>query len=231
MTGAPRLFVTGTDTDVGKTRVTAALALAFKRRFPPDTAVTIVKAVQTGLAPGEEGDAEHAARLAGCSWRELARYGKAADGYAAALAEGREPARAGDLAAQINAIDGVIIVEGSGGAAVPINAEERIAEVAAAARLQAVVAVGLKLGCISHALLTAAYLRVLGVRIAGAVLVERWGETDREYRADVIRSLAQELPILAYFPYEEDEAEAVDIGAECLAGLIGPSANSPAIAP
>ncbi|MGB8966437.1 MAG: dethiobiotin synthase, partial [Candidatus Cybelea sp.] len=71
-----RYFVTGTDTDVGKTRVTAALALALRRAgLNP----TIVKLVQTGLALGVPGDAARAAELARVPSLEFARFERAAD--------------------------------------------------------------------------------------------------------------------------------------------------------
>ena len=58
------IVVTGTGTDVGKTIATAALAALARSR---GVDVGICKPVQTGLAPGEPGDAEEAARLSGVS--------------------------------------------------------------------------------------------------------------------------------------------------------------------
>ena len=89
-----RYFVTGTDTDVGKTRTTAALALALRLA---GKAPTIVKLVQTGLAPGVPGDAAHAGTLAGVPHVELARFFKAADPWSAAEAEGKSEVRAYEL--------------------------------------------------------------------------------------------------------------------------------------
>ncbi|MFD2394737.1 dethiobiotin synthase [Dietzia aerolata] len=57
-------IITGTGTDVGKTVATAAMA-AFARLQRVD--VGICKPIQTGLAPGEPGDADEAARLSGVS--------------------------------------------------------------------------------------------------------------------------------------------------------------------
>ena len=58
-----RYFVTGADTDVGKTRVVAALGRALVRS---GNAREFVKIVQTGVRGGEPGDAERAGRLASC---------------------------------------------------------------------------------------------------------------------------------------------------------------------
>jgi dethiobiotin synthetase len=202
-----RLFITGTDTDVGKTRVVAALAIALRRGLSPSVPLTIVKAVQTGHDPSGLGDAARAAAdarshlsdvlAAGLFARELRRYAKPADAYSAALAAGREPPRAGELARQLDEMPGALLVEGFGGAAAPLNAHESIAHVAAAAGLPAIVVVGLRLGCISHAVLTVSYLRSLGCRTLGAVLVDRWSPTSPDYREDVRRCLLEEMPILA----------------------------------
>ncbi|MGP6156665.1 MAG: AAA family ATPase, partial [Vulcanimicrobiaceae bacterium] len=71
-----RFYVTGTDTDVGKTVVAAALAGTLLRRFG---SATVVKIAQTGLAPDAVGDAQTAGELAGCRFEELARFEHAAD--------------------------------------------------------------------------------------------------------------------------------------------------------
>ena len=66
------LFIAGTDTEVGKTVVTAALAALAHAR---GESVAVVKPVQTGVAPGEPGDLEEVRRLAGIEdLHELARF-------------------------------------------------------------------------------------------------------------------------------------------------------------
>jgi dethiobiotin synthetase len=55
-------FVTGTDTGVGKTVVTAALAVILRARR---NNVAVVKPAQTGVPPGEPGDVDEVRRLAG----------------------------------------------------------------------------------------------------------------------------------------------------------------------
>jgi dethiobiotin synthetase len=198
MPSARSYFVTGTDTDVGKTCVTAGLArwLAASGAAP-----TIVKPVQTGVAPGEAGDAARAARLAGCAFLEFERYAAAADPGSAALAEGRPPPLAAGLARRIAAVPGAVVVEGAGGIAVPLNGGETFADLGRLLQLPAIVVVGLRLGCISHALLSAAFLRAHGVAIAGAFLVERFGPVGDGYIADVTRALAAHLPSLGVVPY------------------------------
>ena len=54
------------------------------------------------------------------------------------------PLQAGALAAQLDAVPGCIVAEGSGGIMVPLNEREQIGDVAARAQLRAVVVVGLR---------------------------------------------------------------------------------------
>jgi dethiobiotin synthetase len=209
-----RLFVIGTDTDVGKTRVTAALAALFVARGERPT---IVKAVQTGLEPGVDGDAAEAGALAGCASLELARFSLPADPWSAALAENAELLDSATLARQIEAVPSPVIVEGSGGAAVPLNADETLATVVAQTSCEAVVAVGLRLGCISHALLTLAYLSAHGVPVRGVVLVERWRATGADERVRVERAIKKHAPVIGLIEYDLDARRSVARAATLLA--------------
>jgi dethiobiotin synthetase len=201
-----RLFITGTDTDVGKTRATAVLAAALVQRGEQPT---IVKAVQTGLEPGALGDAAEAGALAGCASLELARFRLAADPWSAALAENALPLDAAALAGKIEAIPQPVIVEGAGGAAVPINASETLTSVAARTSCEAIVVVGMRLGCISHTILTLAYLSAHAVPVRGVVLVERWRSIDRDERARVERAIDGRAAILGLIEYDVDARRSV----------------------
>lgn len=212
-----RYFVTGTDTDVGKTRVTAALALALRTAGEEPV---IVKVVQTGLDRGVPGDAATAGRLAGVRHVELARFRKPADPWAAALAEPAPAVYAAELAQAVNVIAGAVVAEGAGGLAVPLNQSETFAAFAAAAGLQVVLAVGLRLGCINHALLTLAMCEQLGLPLAGCVLVNRWGESGAEYEEDVSRALQVKAPVLGILPFGPDEEPAVKSAAQIFAPLL-----------
>ena len=63
----------------------------------------------------------------------------------------------------------VVVVEGAGGWLVPLDARLTLADLAAELGLDAVLVVGLRLGCLNHALLTAASIAAHGVRLAGWV--------------------------------------------------------------
>ncbi len=201
-----RFFVTGTDTDVGKTRVSAALAraLAGAGRQP-----TIIKLVQTGCEAGERGDAAEAAQLAGCPAHELVRFPLAADPWNAALHAGVAPLEATALAHELDAYAGPLVIEGSGGAATPLNERETLAYVAARAACEAIVVVGLRLGCINHTLLTLAYLDAHEVTVRGAVFVERWGAASEDYVEQVRRALEAHVALLGVVRHDVDAAHSV----------------------
>jgi len=207
-----RYFITGTDTDVGKTRVTAALALAMKSGGVPNP--VIVKFVQTGLAPGMPGDAQRAGKLSGVRALEFARFEKAADPWSAALAAGAPEVRASELVDAVSHIESGVIAEGAGGLMVPLNAREHFGNIAVLGRFTTILVVGLKLGCMNHALLTASQCAQAGIDLAGAVLVERWGPSEPGYIDDVARTLQGKVKILGILPYDLDEEASVRAGAE-----------------
>ena len=211
-----RYFVTGSDTDVGKTRVTAALALALRRA---GHAPTIVKLVQTGLEPDAEGDSSRAARLAGAPHVEFVRFRRPADPWSAARAEGAA-LRAQELAGKLGSLEGAIVVEGTGGMMVPLNKQEHLGEVVALAKLETIVVTGLRLGCINHTLLTIDLCCDLRVPVAGGVLVERWRPSSPEYREDVARALQGKLRIFGILPFAPAEEESVEAGAKLFEPLV-----------
>lgn len=212
-----RYFVTGTDTDVGKTRVVATLALALRRA---GMTPTVVKLVQTGLAADAPGDAARAGDLAGVRHRELARFEKPADPWSAARAQGAPALGAGALAAALDAIEGPLVVEGAGGIMVSLNATEHTGHVVAAAKLEAVIAIGLRLGCLNHTLLTLRLCDELRIPVAGGVLVERRQCDDGGYVDDVTHVLQGKLRLFGILPFEPDEAEAVADGATLFEELV-----------
>lgn len=212
-----RYLVTGTDTDVGKTRVTAALAKAL--RVSGETP-TVIKLVQTGLAPGIPGDAALAGRLSGSKHVELARFRKPADPWSAALAEGTPTVHAEDLTRIIEGVKGAVVAEGAGGLAVPLNSAQNFATLAVLAKLEVILVVGLRLGCMNHALLTLSLCDQYNIRVAGGVLVDRWEKSEPSYAADVRRALQGKLEILGILPFDPDEAASVDQGAQLFVPLL-----------
>jgi dethiobiotin synthetase len=153
------LFVTGTDTGVGKTRVAVALIHALRAQ---GLRVAAMKPVAAGNAPGELNE-DVAALLQATN---VATDLKDVNPYAFAepVAPHIAAQRAGvriDLAAiaaayaRLAAAADVVVVEGAGGWRVPLNEREDMADLAQLLGLPVVLVVGLRLGCLNHALLTA----------------------------------------------------------------------------
>lgn len=71
--------------------------------------------------------------------------------------------------AQLSSMADVVIVEGAGGLLVPLNATQTVADLIQALNLPALMVVGLRLGCINHALLTAQVLKQRGIDFCGWV--------------------------------------------------------------
>ena len=89
----------------------------------------------------------------------------------------------------------VIVVEGAGGALVPIDARHDMLDIAARLRLPVLLVVGMRLGCLNHALLTAAAIRARGLRLADGspmASIRRWtrGEANVD---DLVRRLPAPL--------------------------------------
>ena len=159
-----RIVVTGTDTGVGKTVFAAALAGALKAQY--------WKPIQAGLDDGS--DAVRVATLSGLApgsiLREAYRLNPACSPHRAAELDGVtiDPAR---LA--LPGGDGPLVIEGAGGALVPVTRELLFADLFARWGAPAVIVARTALGTINHSLLTIEALRarlvpILGVAFVGA---------------------------------------------------------------
>ena len=162
------LFVSGTDTGVGKTVVTAALALALKAR---GVDVGVIKPVQTG-----EGDARALKSWVGLAenLEEIAPFSFRAPlaPLVSARLEGRTLAL-GEVVARVRALaerHEVVLIEGAGGLLVPVGPGWTIADLAAALGLPLLVVARAGLGTVNHTLLTIEVARRAGLEIAAVVL-------------------------------------------------------------
>jgi dethiobiotin synthetase len=172
MTPARGLFVTGTDTGIGKTRVAVALATALVRA---GARVGVMKPVAAGLDPGERMPADVAALMRAANVdAPLADVNPYA--FEAAIAPhiaARQSGSTIDIGrivaayARIAARSQVVVVEGAGGALVPLGARADMLDIAAALRLPVLLVVGIRLGCLNHAILTELAVRARGVPLAG----------------------------------------------------------------
>jgi dethiobiotin synthetase len=170
------LFVTGTDTGVGKSIVAASICAALSAR---GERVAAFKPVVTGLEepPGAlPPDHELLARAAGGRQTpaEVApyRYGPAVSPHFAAELAGEtiEPARLVAAARRAGATADVLVAEGVGGLLVPITPGYLVRDLARELALPLVVAVRTGLGTINHTLLTVEAARAVGLPVVGIVM-------------------------------------------------------------
>ncbi|MFT7491078.1 MAG: dethiobiotin synthetase [Pseudohongiellaceae bacterium] len=204
-----KFFITGTDTDVGKTLVSVAL-LQLARESNLSTAA--VKPVAAGCSQSADGLRNNDALA-------LQSMITAALAYDEINPIALEPAIAPHIAANHIACKlsvkyladkceqvfqknhDFVLVEGAGGWRVPLNATETLADLAALLRIPVVLVVGLKLGCINHALLTLEAIKNDGLIVSGWVACQ----TDKNMAAagENIETLVQRLPcpFLGHIPF------------------------------
>ena len=152
-----RFVVTGTDTGIGKTVFSAALAGALNRPY--------WKPIQSGLE--EETDSEAVARLAGVPVRpEAYRLVTPASPHLAAEIDG--VAIAPD---RLTPPEGDLIVEGAGGALVPVTRTLLYADLFARWQIPVIICARTGLGTINHSLMTIEALKSRGVPIHGLVFL------------------------------------------------------------
>jgi dethiobiotin synthetase len=201
------LFVTGTDTGVGKTVLAAALCAAIAAR---GERVAAFKPALTGLDedPGQFGhDHELLASITGQEPEAVAphRYGPPASPHLAAAMTGHELEPAELLAGARAAAEGadVLVVEGVGGLLVPLTPEYSVRDFARQLGLRLLVAARPGLGTINHTLLTIEAAHAAGLGVAAVVLTP-WpgqpGPVERSNKTAIERETGlavEELPYTA----------------------------------
>jgi dethiobiotin synthetase len=169
----PGLFVTGTDTGVGKTVVACALARALRARGQDPG---VMKPVETGVGPAGPLDALALREAAGVrdSLEEVCpqAFALPAAPAVAAEAEGRrvDLGRIRAAAAALRARHDLLLVEGAGGALVPLAAGITMADLAGELGLPVLVVARGALGTINHTLLTLEALAEREIPLAGVVV-------------------------------------------------------------
>jgi dethiobiotin synthetase len=205
------LFITGTDTGVGKTYVACALALALRAR---GHRVAVLKPVETGV----EHEPEDAVRLraaAGddaslddvCPYRLRAPLAP----LAAARLEGvtLDVDRIVALIARRAAAADVLLVEGAGGLLVPVAGRTTWAEIVVRAQLPVAIVAANRLGTINHTALTARAARAVGLSVRGFVLTHPTavGDASCASNAELIELIA-DVPCWAVLPHGPVQAAA-----------------------
>ena len=224
MSGARGVFVTGTDTGVGKTLVACGLLHACTAR---GWGAVGMKPVASGaqLVDGELRNSDVEQLLAASSVRvprALANvycFAAPVAPHIAAHAAGVKIEiapieRAYHALAQLGE---VVVVEGVGGFRVPLDETHDTSDLALALQLPVVMVVGMRLGCLNHALLTAAAIATRGLRLAGWI-ANQVEPHMRESDANVA-TLAQRLaaPCVACIHHDPavracDVARKIDLG-------------------
>jgi dethiobiotin synthase len=196
------LLVTGTDTEVGKTVVTAAIAALL---VGAGRGATAYKPAQTGVAPGEPGDMAEVARLAGVPTHEGIRLREPMAPRPAAAQESATLPALADHVARIGSLAQAhdhVLVEGAGGLLVELtDAAETIADLALALPGAGVVVVARSaLGTLNHTMLTREALSRRGIPMLG-IVVGSWPEepgvvesTNRDYFAALPEGLLGLMP-------------------------------------
>lgn len=199
------LFVTGTDTGVGKTTVAAGLLLALRQR---GIRAGALKPAETGWEGG--GWPPDGAALAAAAGLPLPREQVVPYAFAEPLAPAVAARRAGVTIdpAVLDAAYGalasrypLVLVEGAGGLAVPLTGELTMAGLAARWHLPLLVVARAGLGTINHTVLTVSYARQHGLRVLGVVIngyPEHPGPAE-ETNPGVIAAMAG-VPILGRIP-------------------------------
>ncbi len=209
------LFITGTDTGVGKTRVATALLRAFARRG--------LRAV--GMKPVAAGCeridgalvSEDVAALVAASNVNLPVDLINPYRFQAAIA----PHLAAELAGETISLQKIrdayvvlaaradrVVVEAAGGFLVPLNEHEDFGDLARLLELPVLLVVGMRLGCLNHALLTAEAVQRRGLQFAGWVA----NRLDAQMPAfeQNVHALRERLrvPLLGTIPFGIEDAEA-----------------------
>lgn len=220
-----RLFVTGTDTGVGKSFVTAALARALRHE---GESVRALKPITSGVDAGPGEDALLLASAAGHLPPLAVTLRGAFSPHRAARLEGRQ-LELDEVAAWVESHAGpTTLVEGAGGWEVPCGPSWRIADLASRLGWPVLVVAPNQLGVINHSLLTVGAIRQRGLVPAGLVLS---GGRDQaaEYNRDDLAELLPDVPVLSFPWTTGDGAEA----AKAIWDTVrrGPAKNHPSSPP
>ncbi len=205
---AQAFFITGTDTDAGKTLIaTALLHLAHASGLST-----------LGLKPVAAGCARVQGQWMNEDARQLMRASSGNPNYATVNPVALREPLAPHIAAEredrqlcvaellqhcqplLDTAD-FVVLEGAGGWLVPLNATESMADLATGLGCPVILVVGLRLGCINHALLTAAAIAAAGLPLAGWVANQI--DPDMAVAAANIETLRERLnaPLLGCVPY------------------------------
>jgi len=202
------LFVTGTDTGVGKTEVATAIVAGWRAR---GLDVGAMKAAQSGVEDGTESDADRLREAAGggdppelvCPYTLAAPLAPAVAARLAGVEITLDRMLA--CAAELARRHAALVVEGAGGLLVPLAEGHTCADLAVALGLPVLVVARAGLGTVNHTALTCEALRARGLAVAGVVLnrVVAVADPSEPHNAAEIERLAG-VRVIATLPHEPD---------------------------
>jgi len=221
------IFVTGTDTEVGKTLVTAGLVGAISKR---GLKVGVMKPVQSGgiFTDGEliSEDAEILLRASGLDLpMELINPYCFKPAMSPDLAAGNTEVTIELIRERLNRLApkvDIVFVEGAGGIASPLMKAKTNGDVAYELDLPVIIVSPQRLGIINHTVLTVKYCRNLGLKVIGVILNNQKipdddpeNERIRQTNGDQIRIYGKvkvlgELPFIKNATYDRDLAELIE---------------------
>lgn len=203
------LFITGTDTGVGKTWVSALIMSVLK-----DLSSSVYfKPVQTGFE--EDDDTTTVEKLAGLNEGQVCipvyrlKAPMSPDRAAALENTVIDPRRILDMLDNLS--DSFVVVEGAGGLEVPLNSEWRTSRLIKAMDFPVVVVASTRLGTINHTILTVEKARALGLNVLGVVLNGPAETGTPDLLSDL---LAREgIPVLFHLPMVEAPTKIAEFAA------------------
>ena len=200
-------FITGTDTEIGKTFTTSALLRAFAKQGNSTLGMKPIASGAEeidGVLHNEDVDSLVAASSVKAPQEIVVPYlmrTPAAPHIVAALENvTMDVQHIASCYQQAQQLADVVLVEGVGGFCVPLDDETSTVDLAQRLALPVILVVGMRLGCINHALLTAQAIKASGLRLAG--WVANTVDTDMKFFEENVQALKQRLdaPCLAVMP-------------------------------
>jgi dethiobiotin synthetase len=218
-------FVTGTDTDVGKTLISCALLRGFAGQ---GLRVVGMKPVAAGC---DEHDVNEDVRQLREASNVLATRGQVnpycfvhpvAPHLAAQFVGIRiDLTRITESCRELAGLADVVIVEGAGGFRVPLNERQDSVDLTRLINYPVILVVGMRLGCLNHALLTADAILASGLSMAG--WVANCVDEQMPMLNENIAALQQRIkaPLLGVVPYYQSPPDAAEVAARLDLKLLG----------
>lgn len=204
------IFITGTDTEIGKTRVACALLKTLSQKK--------IKAV--GMKPVASGAERENGQLQNLDALELIAasvvklpyelvnpyvFQTSASPHIAAAIDSQqiELDKIVSCYKEIELQSEFVIVEGVGGWLAPLNKTQTVADMAKSLQLPVVLVVGMRLGCLNHALLTVQHIQQSGMRLAG--WIANCVDTKFAYLEENINMLVKQInaPLIARLDFDD----------------------------